>query len=565
MRSNRNHLAIIQKSSRALLTLGCGSLLTVASLDRAIAQDPGTTGTTPANSPTTDTSANVAGSTDANAPAAGPVEPLPPDANPADQSRGVVPGVNQNPANPTPTTIPLFPAQLGNPISPYTSSSSNPQAPQLIQPNLYVTGTNDVSRIGTNNALTQAFSQQNSGLSSEEAGMNYEHPPIERLKLGPFDLKAAVVGSVVGDDNVRNGGNNGTGTGSKKGDVEFGITPAILLAYGLHDGQKGSATLVYSPTINQYYHESNQNGVDQNVAFNAFYPLQRLTFNFTQTFTESTGTNQDSNERTTQDASLTGFGLNYEVDEKISLASQVQYLNTSFSAPGNNDQNGTANSGTGGQGDQTLTVNNTANYRLSDKLTFGPSINVGWDRPQDSQKSTYEQGLIGLNYAPTQKIGAYAQGGVELRQYDSGGDKANPIFAVGLGYTPFDSTAINVNATQASHTSTAQLNQPTGGQTILNTSVGASITQRIVQRVYVGFNFNYSHEDDQGQAGGGVGGGSGNNNGSEDTFAYRPTVTYAPTAWSNIAVYYQYLSNESNIQGESYNDNQIGLTLSAQF
>ncbi len=520
-------------------------------MDRATAQDAGTS---QANAPVTDTSPTPANS-DANNPAAAPVEALPPGTS-TDTSHSVVPGVSQSPVSPTLTTIPNYPTQLGNPVSPYTSSSTNPQSPQLTQPNLYVTGNRDVSQAATSNALAQAFSQPSStDLSGEEGGMSYEHPLIERVKLGPFDLKAAVVGTVVADDNIRN---NGAVGGGKKSDIEFNITPAVQLLYGTHDGQKGYASMVYAPMINQYYHESNENGIDQNLALNAIYPLQRLTFNLTQTFTQTTGTNQDSNTRTTQESILSGFGANYEVDDKISLSSQLQYVTSTFSNPG--DNGGGANAG--GQNDSTLSVNNTATYRVSEKLTVGPSINIGWDRPQNSQKSTYEQGLAGINYAPTEKIGLYAQGGVELRQYDQGGgDKANPIFAVGVGYTPFDSTSISLNASQASHSSTAAAGQVTAGQTILNTNVGATVTQRIVQRVFVTFAFNYNHEDYQGQNGGGGGGATGN----EDSFTYRPSVSYSPTAWSNVSVYYQYLSNESNNPGESYNDNQVGLSVSAQF
>ena len=563
MRSDHNHLGIIHKSSKALLSLGFGSLLSLAPLDRVIAQDQGAS---PANAPTTDNSANAANpanpadTSDANAPAGAPTEPLPPDANAANTSRAQVPGVSQTPANQVPTNIPAYQPQLGNPLSPYTSSSTNPQSPQITQGSLYTTGTRDVSQISTNTALAQAFAPQSTDLSSEDAGMNYEHPPIERLRLGPFDLKAAVVAGATFDDNVRNGGT----TGGKKGDLDYGVTPAILLEYGNHDGQKGFASLIYAPTITRYYHETNQNNIGQNVAINAIYPLQRLTFNATQTFTQTTGVNTDSNVRTTQEAINSGLGASYEVDDKIAVSVQLQNVITSYSDPGDSQNNAGGNNG--GQGETTTSINTTATYRVSDKLTVGPNVNFGSDRPDDTQKSTYEQGTIGLNYAPTEKIGAFAQGGVELRQYDDGGgDKVNPIFAVGISYTPFDSTNLTFNATQASHTSTAEVGQPTGGQTVLSTGVGAAITQRIVQRVFFTFAFTYNHDDDQNNGGGG--GGAGGNNGStgEDTFTYRPSVSFAPTAWSNIAVYYQYLSNESDVPGQSYGDNQLGLSVSAQF
>jgi hypothetical protein len=552
MRSNRYRLPIPFCASRPLLAIGWGGLLTLVPLGNAVADDPGAVNAAP-------TDASTSGAADAGNPAVSP-DAAPPDDS-QNTSRAQVPDVTQNPANPQPTNIPLFPAQLGNPISPYSSSSANPQSPEITAPSLFLTGNRDLSQVSTNNALSQAFGQQ--GVESGfygDTGVSYENAPIERIRLGPFDLKAALVAGVVADDNVRSGG--GTETG-KKGDVSYGVTPAILLVYGLHDGQKGYASLVYSPTLTRFYHESGQNSDDQNVAFNAIYPLQRLTFNLTQTYTETSGVNQDSNVRTTQNSSLSTIGATYEVDDKISLSSQVQEVVNTFS--GENGGGGGSNSG--GQGENTTSINNNLNYRLSDKLTVGPNLNVGFDRPQNSDKSTFEQGLISLNYAPTEKIGLYAQGGAEFIQYDQGGgNKVNPIFSLGVGYNPFDSTNFSLSASQSEHSSTAEIGEPTGGDTVVSTSVSATVTQRVVQRIFLSFAFSYEHDDDQalsGSAGTVDGGATGSS--SEDTITYRPSLSFAPTEWSSLALYYQYLTNQSNTPGQSYNDNQVGLSVSVQF
>jgi hypothetical protein len=550
--------------------MGCAGLLSMASASSAIAQDQGTV---PANSPTTSSTTSPEESpapADAVNPAALPVDSSV-TTDPSQISRAQVPGLNQNPANPQPTNIPQFPLQFGNPVSPYTSTSSNPQSPQITAPSLYVTGTNDISQIATSQALSQAFGQPGLGAGFYgDTGVDYEHAPIERLRLGPIDLKAAAVMGVVADDNVRSGNVSSTG---KRSDIDFTFTPAVMLTYGLHEGQKGLATLTYSPTLTRFYHESSEDSDDQNVALNVVYPFQRLTLNLTQTYTQSSGVNSDTNSRTNQTAYLSTFGGTYEVDEKISLSSQIQYIKSSFSGnSGGSGSNGSNANGTGntsgGQGGETISLNNAATYRLSEKLTVGPNFNIGMDTPDDTAKSTFEQGLIGLNYAPTEKIGLFAQGGAEFRQYEmGGGDKVNPVFAVGIGYTPFDSTTLSISANQSVHTSTAPIGQANGGQSVVTTGVGATVTQRIVQRIFVGFSFNYSHEDDQQLSGsaGQFSSTSASGNAGEDNFSYRPTINWAPTAWSSVSLYYQYLANESNLPGQSYNDNQVGLTVSAQF
>src|ERR1019366_9590319 len=67
---------------------------------------------------------------------------------------------SQAPVNPQVPNTPLLPQQGSNPYLPFSSSSSNAQSPQLMTPVLYTTGTNDLSQVATNAALTQAFSEQ---------------------------------------------------------------------------------------------------------------------------------------------------------------------------------------------------------------------------------------------------------------------------------------------------------------------------------------------------------------------------------------------------------------------
>ena len=570
MRLNANHLSMTERKVRSshsvpksLVAIGLAGFasLTCSSLVAQVTTPP-----PPAQS--ADSSSTGAGSSDQNpadqnTPDQNAANPNGTDQDSADQSRAQVPGVNQNPFNPSNTTIPGYPLQPGNPISPYNSSSTNPQSPQLTAPSLYTTGANDLNQIGTSAALAQAFGQVGSSGFYSEPLLENEHPPIERLRLGPFDLKAAVVTTVVGDDNLRTGSGAAGGSnsaGGSKGDVYYGVTPAVLLVYGDHDGQKGYASLVYSPTFTRYVHHSDQNSDNyQNVAFNALYPFQRLTLNLTQTYTQTQGVNTDSNIRTTQTSSCSTIGAGYEVDDKISLSAQAQEVVNSFS--------GASGQGSGGGEGETITsLNTSGTYRLSEKLTVGPSLNVGVDKPDNTSQQTYEQGTMGVNYAPTEKIGMYLQGGAEIRQYEHNGSDVNPIFSTGISYTPFDSTSLSVGASQSVHNDISSSNLggvSTLNETVVVTDVSAAVTQRIAQRFYLGFSFDYSHNDSTQGGSGGTGGTGGNT--TQDNMTYRPSLQFAPTGWSSVALYYQYQSNESNIPGSTYNDNQVGLSLSAQF
>jgi hypothetical protein len=549
MRLNRPYLSTTKRGAPAilnltkpLLALGYGGLLILALLGNLVADDQ-TDQTTPAVSPNAGT--------------------LPDDSTPPDNS--------QAPVNPQMPATPLLPQQGVNPYLPFSTSpasAANTQSPQLTAPSLYTTGTNDLSQIATTAALTQAFSQQTASGFYSEPGMSYSYPPIERIRLGPFDLKAALSTNLVSDDNLRTGSQ-----GQKISDTSYGITPAILLQYGAHEGQKGYASVVYTPTITRFFHNPDQNSDDQNVALGVQYPFQRLTLNFSESYSQATGVNTDLNARTTQTSNATTFGGTYDIDDKLSFAASVQEVITSFSEGGG--QGGTTQGGAQGQGDKTSSVNTSLSYHLSEKMTVGPSVNVGLDKPDNTKQETFEQAYLGLAYQPTEKINFFAQGGVEFRQgggqnnnqfgqgNNQNGDTVNPIFSAGVGYAPFDSTSLTATAYQSVHSSVADSSQT------VSTGVGLNASQRFFQRFFLNLSFTYSHNDDQSGTGGisttAINTGGTTAGTSQDTFAYRPSLSFNPTLWTSVAVYYQYLDNQSNSIGANYHDNQLGISASVQF
>lgn len=440
--------------------------------------------------------------------------------------------------------VPLLP-QPGTGPYPFSSSATEPQSSQITAPSLYTTGAYDLSQVATTAALLQAFSQQVGTGFLSEGGVGYSYGPIERIRLGPFDLKFALASTVVSDDNILAGESN-----ARLSDTSIAVTPAVLVEYGNHEGQKGSASLVYSPTFTRYFQHSDQNSDNQNVAFSALYPFQRLTVDISESYSQITGVNNDSNVRTTATSSVATVGGNYDIDDKLSLASHLQELQTEYSDDG-------------GEGDEITSLNNSLSYHLSEKMTLGPSFNIGLEHPQQSVNQTFEQALVGLNYQPTVKIGLYGQGGVEFRQYDGGGSETNPIFSAGVNYTPFDSTSLNLNGFQNVQPSSAD-----SQQTVVNEGVGASITQRFFQRFFLGFAFNYQHSDYTTDSGGSSAQAAAANQAfgnKQDNYVYRPSLTFSPTEWTSVAVYYQYRDNASDSTTGGYHDNQLGISVSAQF
>ncbi len=469
----------------------------------------------------------------------------------------------QTPLDPTGSpNAPLVPQTTTSPFAPLSAYAQG-QTTQASTPVLYNTGAYNLSQIATNNALQQTYEfGAGSGFSSDQ-GMSYSHPLIDRILLGPFDLRASLTTAVVSDDNLTAGQLNGS---NKLSDTSIAFTPSVGLIYGNHDGERAFASVVYAPTITRYFQHTGEDSVNQNVGFNATYPFQRLTLNLSETFTQITGINQDINARTTQTASVTQLGAGYSLTDKLGLSSQLQELITSY-------DNG------GGFGDEISSFKNTLAYQASDKLTIGPAINLGVEQPQGGRQQTFEQGLVSATYLATDKITLSGNGGAEIRQANadvgatggSRGSTISPVFNVGIGYAPFDSTKLGLYGYQSLEASSGSTDQ-----TVTNTGVGFAVSQRFLRRFYLGFQFSYSHADYKASSnGGGIPAtGTANNNfltttqpngSTQDNFVYRPSLSFSPTLWSSVGLYYQYQDNESSAPGVGYHDNQSGVSVSAQF
>jgi hypothetical protein len=548
--------------SRILFGLGYGILLSwttslhLAAQDAGSAQNPSDTAMPPSGAPpppppgTPGVPINPSGSDNGSAAAENP-------SNAADN-----PSAINTP--PVPIAIPNNPALFynpngvpSNPLLPQQGSNglSETQAQQLTTPSLFTTGNNNLAQVATDTALMRAFSQEGAAGFYSEPGVSYSHGPLQELRLGPVVLKTALTTTVVADDNLLIGQEQGTG-GKKFSDTSYSVTPAVLLEYGEEEGQKGFASITYAPSFTRFLHYSAENSDNQNLLFNASYPFQRLTLNVSEAYSQSSGVNQDTDTRTTQTTQISTGGGSYAIDDKLSVGAHIQQATTTFSQGL-------------GQGDQTTSVDASLNYQFSDKLTFGPSVNVGQDKPQGGQgsanvpgggnqlSSNFEQALLGADYLPTAKISVTAQAGLEFQQYDQGGgDTTEPIFAAGIGYTPFDSTSLSLNAFRNERTSSAD-----SDQTVTSIGVGASVTQRLFQRFYLNFSVSYEHDNYAGQ---------GNDAGStpsytENSTVYRPSLAFNPTEWISMALYYQYENNEAQGFGTNYHDNQVGLSVSAEF
>ena len=96
-------------------------------------------------------------------------------------------------------------------------------------------------------------------------------------------------------------------------------------------------------------------------------------------------------------------------------------------------------------------------------MGIGGTFGYTWvDDPTTDQ--TFEQINLRLNYQVTSKLGLYASGGVEFRQFDGNRNTYDsPVFEVGVSYNPFSGTYLSLAAGRRIYTSGYLANQDFAG------------------------------------------------------------------------------------------------------
>jgi hypothetical protein len=262
-------------------------------------------------------------------------------------------------------------------------------------------------------------------------------------------------------------------------------------------------------------------------------------------FFDTTGlwANTDASGPTRMNWSYTRLTANYQLTGKISLQGE-------FSAPIY------AYLGDGNISDYTVSGGLYVYYNCTPKLSVGIGTTFGYtwvDEPTTNQ--SFEQINLRLSYSVTSKLGLYASGGVEFRQFDGNRNTYDsPVFEVGASYNPFSGTFLTLAAGRRLYVSGYTFNQDFGG-----TYVAARFQQRLFHRFYFGLGAGYENSDyistDRDVSA----------TRNDNYWFIEPSVDMSITKWMSVGVYYLHREDSSNEDFFSWEDNQVGVRASFRF
>ncbi|MGO8836929.1 MAG: hypothetical protein ACLQAH_14370 [Limisphaerales bacterium] len=191
------------------------------------------------------------------------------------------------------------------------------------------------------------------------------------------------------------------------------------------------------------------------------------------------------------------------------------------------------------------------NYQFRPRLNAAVGLGGGYDDESSSPDMTFEQFQGRVNWRATDKIGFQLHGGVEIRQFLSGGAApiVNPVFDATIQYKPFEQTRISITGQRTVSASYLQ------DQVTETTGVNASLNQRLLGKFFLDLNGGYQlvkYVSSVNTSG---------SNREDDLYTFNAQLSRTFLKRGTIAALYQLSKDNSSQSGYSFTSHQVGFRI----
>ncbi|HEY0456145.1 MAG TPA: outer membrane beta-barrel protein [Verrucomicrobiae bacterium] len=355
------------------------------------------------------------------------------------------------------------------------------------------------------------------------------------LHYGPVDVLPNARTGVTYDDNIYIQPTN------KRSDLIWSLSPGIALAAGDYSEKiETFGLLQYSPTFLLFTRNGRNNAVDHDGKLDLQYRPGKWIFELQQGFQAYSGPFVDVGNRVDRRLYNTVLGAQYDLSPKTSVgATATQSINDYAGYHSYNE----------------WIFGGYADYDVTPKIKLGAGVNGGFVDIQQSANQQYEQGLLRLKYAASEKLDMRGSAGLELRQFDSGqSSRLNGVYTLGVTYRPVEKTSIVLDTYRRNQTSVVLQNQ-----NYVTTGFSLGVRQAITPRFSAGLAGGYDHLKYMPSGPSTV-----PLSRVDDYFFIRPTAEWSFNEHWNFGAFYQYRKNNSNSPFQ-FSNNQVGLHVSWQY
>ena len=231
----------------------------------------------------------------------------------------------------------------------------------------------------------------------------------------------------------------------------------------------------YTPTATAFAQHGSENALDHDAALEARWKLAYLTLGARSSFRTLSDPNIDIGGRVDRRILAQEVSALYDYSDRTSLEFNLGAMLHDFSNQLDSFE---------------LISQNWFNYEIGARTRIGVGATFGYLDVDEAGVQIYEQALARAEYTLTEKLTFNANGGVEFRQFDGGGDRVDPVFGLGLTFSPVYQSRLSLAASRSIINSAG-----TAGQDIVVSNVAFSARQRFFRRYHLGFEASYQNSE----------------------------------------------------------------------
>jgi hypothetical protein len=195
------------------------------------------------------------------------------------------------------------------------------------------------------------------------------------------------------------------------------------------------------------------------------------------------------------------------------------------------------------------------NYQFLPHFNAGLGIGAGYVNVDTGSDMTFEQFQGRINWVVTGKSSLVLHGGLEYRQFLTGGASSllNPVFGASFVTQLSQKTSLSINADSAV-TASYFVNE-----TSESTSVNASLGQKISTKLLLSLSGSYGHVSYSSSLPGLA------PLGGYNFWTFSTRLNYHIISRAGVSAFYQFSKNDSADPGLAFTLNQVGLELTYSF
>lgn len=346
--------------------------------------------------------------------------------------------------------------------------------------------------------------------------------PKSRFELG-------IRGGVEYNDNIFAEGSD------EEEDVLVIVAPTLAVNAGDFRRREGVyLSAAYTATGSTFINNTTDETLDHLLAVEGQLKQKRLTVPFQARLARETGSFLDVNGRDTAQSAGIGIGLDYAINQKLSLGITGEYSMTDYDLFADFES---------------FTTDVYVTRKLSQKAAWSAIYRYNSAEADGADPQKFQAALARVTLDPNSKWTGFAEAGVAFSDLDNG-DRTDLIYRLGLAYRPTSKQRFTVEASRRPSTSSF-----TVGSGFIENGVLVSYERAIGAKARWVVSGGYQVQDyfaaDEGVT----------VDRQEDTFQFSTALAYDLNAHWRAELYYSYVSNDSNEAGLGFDNQRFGLGL----